>query len=86
MDEIWDYIARDNPDAASKLLRTLGAKFEMLAKSPFMGQDRAKLAPNLRSFSVGNYVIYYCPSANGIEVVRVLHGARDVQSILFGRV
>jgi toxin ParE1/3/4 len=85
LDEIWDYIARDNPDAASKLLRTLGTKFEMLSKNPLIGQDRSELAPQMRSFSVGNYVIFYCPSSNGIEVVRVLHGARDMDGIFFGR-
>ena len=84
MYDIWDYIAHDNPAAASKLLRTIGAKFEMLLKNPLMGQDRSELAPQIRSFSVGNYVIYYRPFSNGIEIMRVLHGARDVDGIFFG--
>jgi toxin ParE1/3/4 len=83
--EIWDYIAHDNTAAASKLLRTIGAKFEMLLKNPLMGQDRSELAPQMRSFSVGHYVIYYRPFSNGIEIIRVLHGARDVDSIFFSR-
>jgi toxin ParE1/3/4 len=54
-----------------------------LAKNPLMGTARDELLPNLRCFSVGNYVIYYRPVADGIDVVRVLHGARD-ESNLFG--
>ena len=83
--DIWDYVAHDNTAAASKLLRTIGAKFEMLLKNPLMGQDRSELVPRMRSFSVGNYVIYYRPFSDGIEIMRVLHGARDVDGIFFGR-
>jgi toxin ParE1/3/4 len=79
LDEIWDYIAQDNPPAATKLLRLLDSKFQMLAKSPMMGQARADLAPTLRCFSVGNYAIFFRPIPEGIEVVRVLHGARDLR-------
>jgi toxin ParE1/3/4 len=81
LDEIWNYIAHDNPNAAEKILRTLGAKFEMLAKNPFAGQNRPELLPKIRSFSVGNYVIFYRPIENGIELLRVLHSARDVDAI-----
>lgn len=83
--EIWDYIARDNLPAASKILRTIGDKFEMLSKNPLMGQDRSELSPQMKSFSVGNYVIYYRPFSKGIEIMRVLHGARDVDSLSFLR-
>jgi toxin ParE1/3/4 len=37
--------------------------------------------PALRSLSVGNYLIFYRPLADGIEIVRVLHGARDIDSL-----
>jgi toxin ParE1/3/4 len=47
-----------------------------------MGRSRPELAPNLRSFPVGQYVIFYLPLAKGVEIVRVLHGARDFESIL----
>ncbi len=48
-----------------------------------MGRKREELAPLLRSFPVGNYVIFYRPASGGIQIIRVLHGARDV-SKLFG--
>jgi toxin ParE1/3/4 len=37
----------------------------------------------LRSFSVGNYLIFYFPIEGGIDIVRVLQGARDIEGFLF---
>lgn len=45
-----------------------------------MGRARDELAQGVRSFSFGRYIIFYAPSDDGIEVVRVLHPARDVDS------
>ena len=46
-----------------------------------MGRRRPELAPNIRSLTVGRYVVFYQPLFRGIEVVRVLHGSRDIESI-----
>ena len=75
------YIALDSPSAADRLLDTLDEKFALLATQPQMGELRPDLAPELRSFSVGNYVIFYRAIAGGIEVARVLHGARDIPGL-----
>ena len=77
LEEIWIYIARDNPDAADRLIRAVVARFPKLAATPGIGWQREELSPRLRSFPVGNYVIFYRPTKDGIEIVRVLHGARD---------
>jgi len=77
LDEIWRYIARDNPEAADKFIRSLVSRFPMLASRPEIGRERKELSPHLRSFAIGNYVIFYRPMENGVEVARVLHGARD---------
>jgi toxin ParE1/3/4 len=45
-----------------------------------MGRARGELAPDLRSFPYGRYVIFYAPIEDGIDVVRVLHSARDVDA------
>jgi toxin ParE1/3/4 len=52
----------------------------MLVDNPQAGRDRPELAPNLRSFPVGNYLIFYCPTHNGIEVVRVLNARQDISA------
>jgi toxin ParE1/3/4 len=77
LDEIWFYIAQDNPDAAEKFLRALVSRFPMLASQPGIGRKREELSPGLRSFPVGRCVIFYRPIENGVEIARVLHGARD---------
>ncbi len=43
-----------------------------------MGRTRDDLSPGLRSLSFGRYVIFYLPVDDGIDVVRVLHSARDI--------
>ena len=49
----------------------------MLATNPEGGPRREDLAPSLRFYPVGNYLIFYLPFEDGITLVRVLHGARD---------
>jgi toxin ParE1/3/4 len=76
--DIWLYIASDNPEAADHFINSLVSRFSSLASMPHMGRARPELADRLRSFPFGNYVIFYRLMEDGIEVVRVLHGARDL--------
>jgi toxin ParE1/3/4 len=46
-----------------------------------MGMSRDELTTGLRSQPVGNYLIFYFPLEDGIDIVRVLHGSRDVDAI-----
>jgi toxin ParE1/3/4 len=74
---IWLHVAERNPDAASRLLREIDKRCRLLADNPMLGRARADLRPKLRSFAVGSYLIFYRPLRNGVEIVRVLHGARE---------
>jgi len=78
---IWFYIALDNVVAADNLLDDIDSSCQLLAMQPQAGRLRPELAPELRSFPVGRYVVFYQPQDDGIEVVRVLHSARDIESI-----
>jgi toxin ParE1/3/4 len=83
LDAIWDFIARDNVPAADRLLDRLQAHFELLVKHPEIGEQQPGLADgSYRRFTCGSYVIYYRPIDDGIVVIRVLHGARDVDALL----
>ena len=82
LDEIWWYIAQDSPHQADRFLDRLQERFLALADFPKMGTSRDDLQAGLRSQPVGNYLIFYFPLADGIEIVRVLHGSRDVASLL----
>ncbi len=79
--DIWIFVARDNPTAADRLTDEIHDKCQLLAARPKMGRLRPELAPSIRSFTVGSYVIFYRVSTTGIEVARVLHGRRDIASV-----
>ncbi len=81
LDEIYDYVAGENLAAADRLMDTFQEKFALLAAHPLMGQERPELAPNVRSFAVGNYVVLYRPLRNGIEVARLIHASRDIDAL-----
>ena len=81
IDEIWDYIAEDSMVAADAWVDRLDEKLRLLASQPLMGRTRDELAPGVRSLPFGRYVIFYLPLHDGIDVVRVLHSARDIESI-----
>ena len=79
--EIWDYIADDSLAAADRWVDRLDEQFRLLAAQPMMGRARVELAPGVRSFPFGRYVVFYVPLDDGIDVVRVLHGARDIDAV-----
>ncbi|MBL7646591.1 MAG: type II toxin-antitoxin system RelE/ParE family toxin [Candidatus Hydrogenedentes bacterium] len=79
---IWSHIAHDNPDAADALLDRFEEKALKLAKNPKLGPAREDISPGLRIFPVGNYVLLYREIPTGIELVRVVHGARNLFYIL----
>lgn len=81
--EIWHFIAYDNPDAADATLRRIDERLELYATQPGMGTDRSQLGRGLRSFSVGEYLVFYRKIDGGIELVRVLHGARKIKRTMF---
>jgi toxin ParE1/3/4 len=76
--DIRDHIAADSIDDAERFVDLIKEKFQLIAETPHIGRARDDLAPLLRSFPVGNYVVLYRVLENGIEVVRVLHAARDI--------
>ena len=81
---IVNYLFGLNPVAAHHFLDSLEATCERLAGHPLIGRLRPELGANLRSFPVGNYLIFYQPGAGGIDVVRIIYGGRDLPRI-FGQ-
>jgi len=79
--ELWDYIASDSADQADAFIDVIDRKFLALATRKEMGRSRPELGEGLRSFPVGRYVIFYRAQGDGIEVVRVLHSARELSEI-----
>jgi len=79
--DIWIHIARDNPSAADRLLEVLDQKSLALARNPHMGMARDDIAPGVRHFPVGNYLILYRALEDGVEVVRYVHGMRRLENL-----
>jgi toxin ParE1/3/4 len=77
--EILLYIRRDNHRAARRLLDTIDDKLQLLSEFPGLGQPGEDLARSLRSFPIGDYLLFYRPMKDGIQLIRVLHGKRDLR-------
>ena len=81
LDEIWWYIAQDSPHNADRFLDRIQERCSALADFPQMGTRRDELKAGLRSQPVGNYLIFYFPLEDGADIVRILHGSRDIESL-----
>ena len=81
LDEIWLSIAVDNVTAADGLIDRLETLLQRLLQFPDMGASRDEIRPGVRSFPCGNYLVFYRPMDNGIAVVRVVWGGRDLKAL-----
>jgi toxin ParE1/3/4 len=72
-----DYIAKDNPAAADRLVQRIFRAVALLAKNPAMG--RAGRVPGTRELVVLNtpYILPYRVHAGAIGILRVFHAARE---------
>jgi plasmid stabilization system protein ParE len=83
INDIWAYIADDNIEAADRVLDALENAMVKLAKIPGIGHVREELTDRRhRFFLVYSYLIVYRHETKPLEIIRVLHAARDLQSIL----
>jgi toxin ParE1/3/4 len=82
LDELWAYIAASNPAAADRMVDAVLEGSRRHVRFPGMGQAREDLRPGLRSFVVSPFVVFYRPVDDTIEVLRILHAARDLDDII----
>ena len=81
LDNICEYIARQNSKAASQLFDAIRKKCKLVANFPNMGKSYSKLGANLRGFVVEDYIIFYYPREDGIDIARVISGYRDFEAL-----
>lgn len=79
--DIWGFIAEDNITAADKTVRRLDARSHELLDNPKMGLARDDVAKGMRHLVMSSYLILYRIDGDDIEVVRYLHGARNLFSV-----
>ena len=82
--DIWAYIAADNCDAADHLESDLVVACQRLAERPELGHFRRDLTDKpVRFLAVRSaYLIVYDPATEPLEIIRILHGARDASAEL----
>jgi toxin ParE1/3/4 len=79
--DIWRFLSSRNARATGRIMRDIAERFELLLDYPESGTKRDELRAGLRSFPVGNYIVFYWITEEGVEIVRVLHGRRDIERI-----
>jgi plasmid stabilization system protein ParE len=83
LQDVWDFIASDNVHAADKLEDEFFEAFESLAEHPRMGHTRPDLTErDVRFWPIGSYLIVYRSVPTALQIVAVLHGARDVAEVI----
>jgi toxin ParE1/3/4 len=82
VDEIWDWIAGRDMSAADRLTERVATATNRLADFPHSGTPRPDLGPGARSLAVGNYVVLYRVGKERVDILRVVHGARELAGLL----
>lgn len=84
------YISNDNPKVADTFLAAVEETFEALTTLPKMGSGRTYDNPGLKDVRMlpvhgfRKHLIFYVPRPNQVEVMRVVHSARDLPTLLGG--
>jgi toxin ParE1/3/4 len=84
IDDITEYFAPLSPAKGLRVIKNIRDTARIHAGSPLIGRSRHRLRPGLKSFVAEGYVVYFRIVTGGIEVVRVVHGARRVTRRMFG--
>jgi toxin ParE1/3/4 len=80
--EILDYLEERSPQAAERLATAIDDRCGLLSQLPLLGRTREELGSGLRSVVVEQYVLFYRVTAIAVEILRILHGARDIDTMM----
>jgi plasmid stabilization system protein ParE len=82
--EIWSYIARDSVEAAGRVRQEIRDNCRRLAQHPYIGHRREDLTAreDVLFWPLYSFLIIYRPNTKPVQILRVLHGKRDVTSFL----
>jgi toxin ParE1/3/4 len=84
LDEIWLYIAREsgNHAIATRVVGSITDRFGLFSRFPNIGKSlESELRPNVRTFPVNSYVIFYSVRPGEVRILRIIHARRDAQAI-----
>ncbi|MBC6422428.1 MAG: type II toxin-antitoxin system RelE/ParE family toxin [Hormoscilla sp. SP5CHS1] len=83
LDKIFDYFVSRNIEAGERFVEEFEKKCRNLVEFPNMGRSYAEIKPSLRGIPIEGYIILYRVIENGVEIVRVVSGYRDLPSLFF---
>ncbi len=78
---IWLGIALHDSRAATRVVRDIDARIKSLSEHPELGPARPEIAEDMRVLVEGKYLILYRIRSTSVEIVRVVHGARDIETL-----
>jgi toxin ParE1/3/4 len=81
LEDIASYIANDSPAAAVRMVDRLEEISMLLKDHPHIGTARDDIAKGMRLFPVGNYLILFRSLDHGVDIVRYVHGARQLRGL-----
>jgi toxin ParE1/3/4 len=83
----WQYVARESGSlaVADRSQESIERCFAALGRSPEIGRPRDEIQVGLRSFPIGNHIIYYRLRGPRLHISRVIHGNRDQRAAFFER-
>ncbi|MDJ0671976.1 MAG: type II toxin-antitoxin system RelE/ParE family toxin [Microcystis sp. M53598_WE2] len=83
MEQILDYLANTNINAAEKFLEEFSKKCRYLTQFPLMGRSYREIRPSLRGLPMKNYIIFYRLTEQGLEIMPFIKGERDLEAFFF---
>lgn len=75
---IWQHVADTDPGAADRLTERLRARVQLLRQFPDVGVARPDIRDDVRMLVEAPFLILTRVTPDAVQVVRVLHGARDI--------
>jgi toxin ParE1/3/4 len=76
------YIAADSKKSARRWAASIRENCAKLGETPGLGVPKPELGPHVRMLVMGSYLVFYEADTKGVEILRIMHGARDWQEIL----
>ena len=85
LNNIWDYLAENqSEERAESYLLKLELQLELLLAQPMIGRSAEEIRPKLRRFPFQRHVVFYEPILGGLEIIRILHQAQDIDRAFQG--
>lgn len=84
LNEIAEYFAQNSLEAGEKFFQEFNRKCQQLVTFPNSGRSYAEIRSDLRGLSLEGYIIFYRLLDDGIEILRVVSGRRNLPSVFDG--